>query len=372
MVACDDLSQHNVARNTQETSRPALWPRFECARRLARYLRGLLGIRNSVMRAAIPLYGHRVSPRFAFSERTLVADISDGSVANTDTIDAAGLTDRQRLEQLSALGIDVFVCGAVDPEFLSEAGSLDIRIIPDVAAESAEVLELLAQGRLLPGHGTYADPSVAASEQAIDCVVCLDRVCLSGKGCPHVIPELHCPAGSTQSVQTLDVATDIAWETERQLCRVAEFVHFCHGMKYEHVGVAFCVDLFRETQILTHLLRRYVRVTPVCCKIGGELSVEPEYVPSGARAACNPLGQAAELNRARVDINAIVGLCMGCDVLFARHSLAPVTTLFVKDRLLANNPVGALYSHYYLKELVDQTRMPPDAAGLAPRQGVSP
>jgi len=322
------------------------------------------------MRAAIPLYGHRVSPRFAFSERTLVADISGGSVVGTETIDTAGLTDRHRLEQLSALGIDVFVCGAVDPEFLREAGSLDIRIIPDVAAESAEVLELLAQGRLLPGHGTYGDPAVTDSAQSIDCVACLDRVCLAGRACPHLIPELHCPAGSAQSVQTLEAATDIAWETERRLCRVAEFVHFCHSMRYEHVGVAFCVDLSRETQILTHLLRRYLRVTPVCCKLGGEPIAEPESAPDSLRTTCNPMGQAAELNRVHVDINAIVGLCMGCDVLFARHSLAPVTTLFVKDRLLANNPVGALYSHYYLKELVDQTRVPPDAAGLAPRQGV--
>ena len=324
------------------------------------------------MRAAVPLYGSRVSPRFAFSEHTLVADIIEGSVAGTDIIDTAGLTDRHRLEQLSASGIDVFVCGAVDPEFLSEAGSLDIRIVPDVAAESSEVLELLAQGRLLPGHGTYADPSAADSAQSIDCIGCLDRVCLSGRACPHLISEFHCPAGSVQSVQTLEAATDIAWETERRLCRVAEFVHFCHSMKYEHVGVAFCVDLSRETQILTHLLRRYLQVTPVCCKLGGDLIAETEDAPRGVRIACNPLGQAAELNRVHVDINAIVGLCMGSDVLFTRHSLAPVTTLLVKDRLLANNPVGALYSHYYLKELVDQARVPSDTAGLAPRQGVTP
>jgi len=302
----------------------------------------------------------------------LIADITDGTVASKETIDTAGLSDRQRLEQLSSLGIDVFVCGAVDPDFLGEAGGLDIRIVPDVAAEATEVLELLAQGRLLPGHGTYADPSAADAGHGIDCVGCLDRVCLAGGECPRLIPELHCPAPSPQSVQTLEAATDIAWETDRRLCRVAEFVHFCHGMKYEHVGVAFCVDLSRETQILTHLLRRYLKVTPVCCKLGGESIADAVNGPRGVRVTCNPLGQAAELNRARVDINALVGLCMGCDVLLARHSLAPVTTLFVKDRLLANNPVGALYSHYYLKELVDQTRVPSDAAGLASRQGALP
>jgi uncharacterized metal-binding protein len=62
------------------------------------------------------------------------------------------------------------------------------------------------------------------------------------------------------------------------------------------------------------------------------------------------------LNRHGTEINAIVGLCIGCDLVFVRHSRAPVTTLFVKDRSLANNPVGALYSNYYLTELADGPR----------------
>jgi len=324
------------------------------------------------MRVAIPLYGNRVSPRFAFSERTLVADIRDGRVARQETIYTGRMSDHQRLEQLSSLGIDVFVCGAADQVFLAEAGSLDVRIVPDVAGELDEILDLLARGRLLPGHGTYADSTVAASGQSIDCIACLDRVCLSGGQCAGVVADLHCATGSNEHTQILDVATDITWETERRLCRVAEFVHFCHGMEYEHVGVAFCVELFRETQILTHLLRRYLRVTPVCCKIGGQQVAEPQGAPRGAHIACNPLGQASELNRVGTDINTVVGLCMGCDLLFARHSLAPVTTLFVKDRSLANNPVGALYSHYYLTELVDQTRMESTTVAAAPRQGVEP
>jgi len=331
------------------------------------------------MRVAIPLYGSRVSPRFAFSERMLVAEVRDGHVVSQETIDTGRLSDRQRLEQLSALGIEVFVCGAADPEFLAEAGSLDIAAIPDVAAELDEALDLLAQGRLLPGYGTYAPEdhappsgdSIKGTTPRIDCIACLDRICLSGGQCPGVIPELHCSIPTPEAALILDVATDIAWETERRLCRVAEFVHFCHGMQYEHVGVAFCTELARETQILVHLLQRYLDVTPVCCKIGGQTIADPEHAPRGVNTACNPMGQAAELNRVGVDITAVVGLCMGCDVLLARHCLAPVTTLFVKDRSLANNPVGALYSHYYLTELVDQTR---DVArpGRALQQGVKP
>lgn len=46
-----------------------------------------------------------------------------------------------------------------------------------------------------------------------------------------------------------------------------------------------------------------------------------------------------------------MGLCVGHDCLFNRHSAAPVTTLVAKDRVLANNPAGALYTagSYYRK-----------------------
>ena len=322
------------------------------------------------MRVAIPLYGRRVSPRFAYSKAMLVADVLDGAVVRQDTVNTQATTDRQRLEQLTGLGIDVFICGAADPEFLTEAGGQDIRIVPDVAGDVDEVLSLLVRGRLIPGHGTYADASAAESAGPLDCINCLDRICLSGGTCPGIIPELHCSRSAADHGRILDVAADIALETDRRLCRVAEFVHFCHGMGYKHVGVAFCVQLLRETMILTHLLRRFLRVSAVCCKVGGQLLDEDADAPGAQRIACNPIGQAAELNRVGTDINALVGLCMGCDLLFDRHSVAPVTTLFVKDRCLANNPVGALYSNYYLTELADQTRLETAAAEAIPREGV--
>ncbi len=66
---------------------------------------------------------------------------------------------------------------------------------------------------------------------------------------------------------------------------------------------------------------------------------------------CNPIGQALVLNKEKTDLNIILGLCIGHDILFTQHSAAPVTTLAVKDRVLAHNPLGALYSGYYLKKL---------------------
>ena len=43
---------------------------------------------------------------------------------------------------------------------------------------------------------------------------------------------------------------------------------------------------------------------------------------------------------------------MGHDLLFTEHSHAPVTTLVVKDRILAHNPLGAVYSKYYRNKLL--------------------
>ncbi|MBI4630097.1 MAG: DUF1847 domain-containing protein, partial [Candidatus Rokubacteria bacterium] len=48
------------------------------------------------------------------------------------------------------------------------------------------------------------------------------------------------------------------------------------------------------------------------------------------------------LNRAGCQLNIVLGLCVGHDSLFFRHSQGLATTLVAKDRVLAHNPLGAL------------------------------
>lgn len=317
------------------------------------------------MKVAIPLYGNRVSPRFGYSRAILVAEIVAGRPAQQRIVNTDQAGDAEWLDRLAALGVDVFVCGAADSGFVDAGERLGIRVIPNVAGDIDQVLSRLASGELQPGYGTYAGLSGSPCDEALDCLRCRDRVCLDGQPCPGLVPDLHCRVPDAGEMALLEVAADIACETERKLCRVAEFVHFCHGMGYGHVGIAFCIELHRETQVLAHLLRRFLQVTPVCCKIGGRRISEEEIPSRPCHIACNPAGQAAELNRRSTEINAIVGLCIGCDLIFAQHSHAPVTTLFVKDRSLANNPVGALYSDYYLTELADGTH-PVTASSFPP------
>jgi len=96
------------------------------------------------------------------------------------------------------------------------------------------------------------------------------------------------------------------------------------------------------------------KVYTVMCKCGSidkvELGVPEDYKimgPGTFESGCNPILQAELLNRAGTDLNIIVGLCIGHDILFTKYSKAPVTTLIVKDRLTGHNPVISLYTIYH-------------------------
>ena len=65
---------------------------------------------------------------------------------------------------------------------------------------------------------------------------------------------------------------------------------------------------------------------------------------------CNPIAQAEIINEEKPDWVILLGLCVGHDTLFLKYCKQPVTVLAVKDRVLAHNPLAAIYlssSRYY-------------------------
>lgn len=71
-----------------------------------------------------------------------------------------------------------------------------------------------------------------------------------------------------------------------------------------------------------------------------------------------------------MDLNVVVGLCVGHDSLFYKYAKGLTTTLITKDRMLAHNPAGALYQAraYYKKLLhapvgaeLDRSKLSPGA-----------
>jgi uncharacterized metal-binding protein len=131
--------------------------------------------------------------------------------------------------------------------------------------------------------------------------------------------------------------------------RVEEICHFAKRMGFRRVGIATCISFVDLSRVFSAILESHgLEVASVACKNGGVpkeaigLRDEEKIRPGTYEAICNPISQAGLLNRAGCELNVIVGLCVGHDSLFIRHSQGLVTTLVTKDRVLAHNPVGAL------------------------------
>jgi uncharacterized metal-binding protein len=144
--------------------------------------------------------------------------------------------------------------------------------------------------------------------------------------------------------------------------RVDEIALFAKKMGFKKLGIASCLGLKDEAEILTEILEnRGFEVVSVCCKTGGipkeKIGLTPEQMikgPDAFEAMCNPIAQAEILNDAGTEFNIVVGLCVGHDSLFFKYSKAPVTVLVAKDRVFGHNPVMGLYlahSPYYRKLL---------------------
>ncbi|MBN1956409.1 MAG: DUF1847 domain-containing protein [Anaerolineae bacterium] len=146
--------------------------------------------------------------------------------------------------------------------------------------------------------------------------------------------------------------------------RVEEIMNFARRLGVQRLGIASCVGLIREAGLLQEVLEANdFEVFSVCCKVGSipkeeiGLSDEEKIRPGQFEALCNPIGQALLLNEAGTGLNVAVGLCVGHDSLFFRHSAAPVTVLVAKDRVTGHNPAAALYtSHSYYRRLREAGR----------------
>ena len=141
--------------------------------------------------------------------------------------------------------------------------------------------------------------------------------------------------------------------------RVEDTIAFAKLMGYQRIGMATCIGLLDESEKLAAILTAQ-GFTPlsVCCKAGSidkkelGLAEEDKVRPGTFEPACNPIAQAEICNNMGTDMNIIVGLCVGHDMLFNKHSKAPVTTLIVKDRVTGHNPIAVLYGqNFYYKRL---------------------
>lgn len=158
-----------------------------------------------------------------------------------------------------------------------------------------------------------------------------------------------------ESHKVMVAAAEVEYEHYCQYTRVEEIMEFARKIGAKKLGIATCVGLLSESRTLASILRHHgFEVYGVACKVGAVPKVSvgiPEKCSELGRNMCNPILQAEILNDAETDLNIIMGLCVGHDSLFIKHSNALVTSGVTKDRVLGHNPVAALYTAdgYYKK-----------------------
>jgi uncharacterized metal-binding protein/predicted Fe-Mo cluster-binding NifX family protein len=306
----------------------------------------------------IPLFGKRVAPRCTIADELFLVNVRRNKIAATEKIEMDGKNWQEIMKILSTYSIDILVCGGINNMEKNIARSNGINVIDNVACSEDELIEAIETNKLRPGFGFLSDDDpdlnpedfineTELSDVYVNCLYCSSKECMKGQKCPY-IKNIELPECNRNEEQMLNAAIDISFEDERKLCRMSEVVYYCLEMKYRRIGIAYCTELSEATEILVSVLKRFFDVIPVCCMISGKNR-------DNGKQSCNPLGQARILNIMKTDFNIIVGLCLGADSIFMKESKAPVTTLFVKDKSLANNPIGALYSDYYLREVSKST-----------------
>ena len=203
------------------------------------------------------------------------------------------------------------------------------------------------------------------SKKNLSCTDCKVRSCYLDKD--GIFPEFCVTKKTDESLlkSTIDeyvdpssfdgkiahIAAEIEGEFYGKLTRVEETVVFAKRLGAKKVGIASCVGLINEANAFSKVLHANdIEYKGIICKVGGQdktemnLPDEKKVIPGRHESMCNPLLQARLLNEEKTDLNIIIGLCVGHDSIFIRHSEAPVTTLIVKDRVLGHNPAACLYA----------------------------
>lgn len=139
---------------------------------------------------------------------------------------------------------------------------------------------------------------------------------------------------SIADIQTMRIADNARLPGKSRVDEIANYAQIS-GIK--RIGIAYCISLRREAEILRARLAEQFEVYSIDCKYGKIRS--GELLGTEAKGlSCNPAGQAEYLAQNHTELNISFGLCLGHDIIFNQKSIAPVTTLVVKDRKYKNNP----------------------------------
>ncbi|WP_278850334.1 DUF1847 domain-containing protein [Megamonas funiformis] len=189
-----------------------------------------------------------------------------------------------------------------------------------------------------------------------NCADCKNHICAAkGISCTKVDEKQIINSYSEEEHKIMQAAAFVEATYYSQLTRLEETAEFARQMGYKKLGLAFCIGLNKEAHLIKKFLAKDFEVVSICCKncaiAKDKLQLKKINPQSKTESMCNPKQQAQFLNDAGCDLFISCGLCVGHDAIFNKNCNGPVTTLVAKDRVLAHNPLGVVYSRYWRKKL---------------------
>lgn len=190
-----------------------------------------------------------------------------------------------------------------------------------------------------------------------DCANCnCAHVCaVKGVSCKPVEQEKILGLYTAEEQKIMEAAAYVEATYYMQYTRIQETAAFAQKMGYTTLGLAFCIGISKEAELIAKYFSKFFTVYFICCKNCGiskdVLKLKKVHPESAVESMCNPKSQAHFLNEQHCDLFISAGLCVGHDALFNKACDGPVTNLIAKDRVLAHNPIGAVYSNYWKGKL---------------------
>lgn len=190
----------------------------------------------------------------------------------------------------------------------------------------------------------------------MNCAFCKHHNCYTkGQNCTRYSHEEVVNMYDQQDREIMRAAAATESRNYLKMTRLEECLFFLQQMNAKKIGIAFCIGLANEAKFCAQYFKNAgLEVESVCCKncsVDKDMLSLEKIKPESREAMCNPKMQAVLLNQAGTEYNFIIGLCVGHDMVFTKASEAPVSSLITKDRVLANNPAGVVYSRYWRRKL---------------------
>ncbi len=207
---------------------------------------------------------------------------------------------------------------------------------------------------------------MAEEKGTIMCGSCTKVIC--GEGYPEGIPDWYAAIrfhdivektrteySAPDNLEIYLASGKVVSNGQAKWPRTQEAIEFAKELKMSKIGLASCVALVSELRLVAQLFKGAgFDVVSSACQIG---RVSPEdrgvniHTTDLHGLMCNPIAQAEICNNAGTQLNYIMGLCLGHDILFMQHSRAPASVLIVKDRVTGHNPAAVLYAEHPRRSL---------------------